>query len=264
LTQFFDCANNAWERLLQDVYQDGEISSPRGMETKEILDYTMRFDMTYPVITHPARNLGYKFMAAEAAWILSGDNRVETILPYAKRIKEFSDDGIRFFGAYGPRIVDQLSYVVDTLVKDPDSRQAVMTIWRPNPRITKDVPCTVSVQWVIREGKLHCLDKMRSSDAWLGWPYDVFNFSMLSAMIAVEYWMRTSEYIEPGTFSLSATSQHIYERNYENVKDVLYRRLSPSDRGPQLVVQRFEHSSDIVSALWEYAVTGDLHKQEMI
>jgi hypothetical protein len=88
-----------------------------------------------------------------------------------------------FDGAYGPRVVDQLRYVVDCLWKDPMSRQAVMEVWRPNPRESLDIPCTLTLQWLIRDGKLHCIDSMRSSDAWLGWVYDVFSFSMLSSCI---------------------------------------------------------------------------------
>ena len=73
-------------------------------------------------------------MAAEALWILSGDNKVETIAPYNKNIKQFSDDGIIFQGAYGPRIISQLDYVIESLRKDRESRQAVLTIWNPNPK----------------------------------------------------------------------------------------------------------------------------------
>ena len=259
-------ATHAWTKLLQTLTSH-EIDSvaPRDQQTKEVLGVSTSFDMCYPVVTNATRNLGYKFLAAEAAWILSGDNRVETIAPYAKKIGDFSDDGIRFFGAYGPRIVDQISYIVDTLVRDCHSRQAVMTIWRPNPRATKDVPCTVSVQWLIRNGQLHCIDSMRSSDAWLGWPYDVFNFSLLSAMIAVEYRMRTGVYLAPGTFTLIAGSHHLYERNYERAKSIAdIRSRVHTERGPQLKFATFEHSSEVVSRLWQYASTGDLATQEAI
>ena len=133
--------DSVWIDLLREIADSGSQVGPRGKGTLEILAKTTVVDMKMPVVTIPQRNLGYKFMAAEAHWILSGDNRVETIAPYSKQISRFSDDGVRFFGAYGPKVVDQLSYVVDCLVRDEASRQAVMTIWRERPGSTKDVPC---------------------------------------------------------------------------------------------------------------------------
>lgn len=133
--------DSVWIDLLWEIADSGSQVGPRGKGTLEILAKTTVVDMKMPVVTIPQRNLGYKFMAAEAHWILSGDNRVETIAPYSKQISRFSDDGVRFFGAYGPKVVDQLSYVVDCLVRDEASRQAVMTIWRERPGSTKDVPC---------------------------------------------------------------------------------------------------------------------------
>lgn len=222
--------NAQWLRVLEEVLQNGNESAPRGKPILEILGYQTKILMSSPVMTIAERKLSYKFMCAEAAWILDGDNRVESITGFNKNIAKFSDDGVYFAGAYGPRIVDQLTYVVDTLVADPDSRQAVIEIWRPNPRSSKDVPCTISVQWFVRNGALHCVDTMRSSDIWLGWPYDVFNFSMLSAYIVLLIkhrnlgWLpngsdnkkyETLHNLKLGTLILNAGSQHLYEENFD-------------------------------------------------
>ena len=91
--------NMIWQGLMQNIMDNGQTVNPRGKETKELLGCKTVIPMDYPVITVANRKLGYKFMAAEAAWILSGDNRVETIAPYAKAIKNFNDDGVYFFGA---------------------------------------------------------------------------------------------------------------------------------------------------------------------
>ena len=104
--------NMNWQGLLNVVMTHGHETSPRGQKTKELLGVKTMIDMTQPVITISERKLGYRFMAAEAAWIMSGDNRVATISPYSKAISNFSDDGILFFGAYGPRIRDQLGHVL--------------------------------------------------------------------------------------------------------------------------------------------------------
>jgi thymidylate synthase len=98
---------------------------------------------------------------------LSGDDKVATISPYNGRIADFSDDGMKFFGAYGPKIIAQLPFILDKLRKDPMSRQAGLTIWRESRRSPKDVPCTVAMFFSVRDGKLNNHVFMRSSDAWL-------------------------------------------------------------------------------------------------
>ena len=176
-------ANSAWVDLIRGIVEHGEECRPRGLRIKEILCNTIVVDMARPVVSVRTRKIGYRFMAREAYCILTGKNDVPSIEKYSPHIASFSNDGYRFDGHYGPKVVDQLRYVVDSLVKDVDSRQSVLSIWRENPRDSFDIPCTLTVQFLIRDGRLHCIDSMRSSDAWLGVPYDVFNFSMLSAYV---------------------------------------------------------------------------------
>jgi len=204
-------ATQAWTDLLARVIYAGTDSSPRGMPIREILNSSVAVNMKHPIVLNKARKLNYRFMAAEAWWILSGRDDVESIGKYCKAITKFSDDGETFFGAYGPRIFNQLGSVVDKILQDPDTRQAVLTIWRKNPPETKDVPCTVSVQWLLRDGKLHCIDTMRSNDVWLGFPYDVFNFSMLSWHILDRLRGVLTQPLELGTLFLNAGSHHVYE-----------------------------------------------------
>jgi thymidylate synthase len=220
-------ATTAWRGLLNGLLTYGDEVNPRDMPTRELLGVTTKVDMRWPIVAVAQRKLGLRFMAAEAAWILSGDNRVETIRPYSKEIERFSDDGVWFAGAYGPPLRDQLGYLVSTLARDPLSRQAVATIWRPRPGSSKDVPCTVSAQLLLRPGtgetlRVHVIVNMRSSDAWLGWPYDVFNFTCLGYYVAAHLMRRTSLNIYPGTLTLNAGSQHLYERNVGGARACLY------------------------------------------
>lgn len=214
-------ATSAWLRLLRSLLLVENITSPRRQETQEIIGYSTRLDMRYPVVISPQRKLGYRFMAAEAAWILSGDNRVSSISPYSKEISRFSDDGVFFFGAYGPKVVDQLSYVISSLVGDISTRQAVINIWREKPAKTKDVPCTLSIQFLIRGNLLHAVVSMRSSDAWLGVPYDWFNFTMLSAAVALLYRDKTGTQLELGELNFHTGSQHLYAVNKEAARLVV-------------------------------------------
>lgn len=248
-------ANAVWLTLLWRLLGFGRPAAPRKRDTHELLACKTTIDMTRPVVTAPGRRLGYRFMPAEAAWILSGDNRVATIAPFSKQIATFSDDGERFFGAYGPRIVDQIGYVLKTLRRDPSSRQAVMTIWREQPGDTRDVPCTVAIQWLIRDAALNAVATMRSSDAWLGWPYDVFNFSMLSAYLARHLQLTGLPDLRLGQLSLVAGSQHLYAVNHAAAETIL-REDDLSTGGltyAPLDASEFEHPDDLITHLWSLA-----------
>jgi thymidylate synthase len=203
-------------------------------------------------------------------------------------IRNFSDDGRRFFGAYGPPFVEQLSYVVQALAADPASRQAVMTLWRPQPRHTKDTPCTVALQWVLRRSaaypevdgvgpvdtplRLHCVATMRSSDAWTGWPYDVHTFSVLSAVIALELKLYATSLaknslttgeteraaqlaaVELGDLYLTAGSQHLYVADREPAERSL--AAGAPDGGTAyapLDLAQFPDPEALVDHLWRLA-----------
>jgi len=215
--------NIEWKKLLGDVVRRGQLVQPRGLNTKELPQMTMMFSMLYPVITHAERKLGYRFMAAEAWWILSGRNDVASIAPYSKAISEFSDDGQYFFGSYGVPFVDQLAYVVNTLRNDIDTRQATMTFWRQCPPKTKDVPCTIAIDFKIRKGRLNAHVFMRSSDVWLGVPYDSFNFTMMACRVLELYndGLADDDRVGLGTCFLTAASSHLYEKNWLDAEQVL-------------------------------------------
>lgn len=212
-------ATNVWLAALDKILTWGKDRAPRGKPTKNIQHNSLQVNMKKPVVLVPERKLSFQFMAAEAFWILTGDNRVNTIAPYNKNIAQFSDDGKIFAGAYGPMVVDQIDYVVEKLVEDPDTRQAALTIWRPSPEPSKDIPCTIAMVFERADGKLHTHVLMRSSDAWLGLPYDIFNFSMISYQVVAK--VRAYEdgsTLEPGTLFLDLVSSHLYEQHFEAAK----------------------------------------------
>lgn len=219
-------ATESWVKTLDKILTHGRAVSPRGRLTRECQQCTFTCDMNFPVVQSAERGLSYKFMAAEALWILAGDDTVAGIAPYNARIAAFSDDGKTFFGAYGPRVVGQLNYVVRALAKDRDTRQAVLTTWRPCPPATKDVPCTVAMAFMIRAGLLNCHVFMRSSDVWLGLPYDAFNFSMVAARVACAYNSRrpSPDPVELGALYLTAASSHLYEENFDGAQRCLAER----------------------------------------
>lgn len=201
-------ADEAWLQLGLNILNRGEVCNPRGTATKELLGGRAVIDMQRPIVSNPWRRLGYLFMAREAWWILSGRNDVKSIKNYAN-ISKFSDDGVYFFGAYGPRIVDQIPYIIRALSTDQYTRQAVLTIWRESPMPSKDIPCSITCQFIIRQDRIHVFLNMRSSDVWLGVPYDWFNFSMLGAYVLLLLKEKYPQ-LQLGNLHYYAASSHMY------------------------------------------------------
>lgn len=206
--------NTFWRKKVAQCLHDYNVTSkPRGMEVQEVINGHYAVPMP-AFLDLKARNINLPFMFAEAAWIISGSNRLTDITPYMKMYANFSDDGKFLRGAYGPKVVDQLPYVVDSLVNDNDSRQAVMTMWRERPGQSKDIPCTVSAQFLIRNDVLHAIFTMRSNDIILGFTYDVFTFSMIANAVRLLLKERGIDVVL-GDLHVNAGSLHIYERHYD-------------------------------------------------
>lgn len=254
-----DKTTAVWRLMLHDLLDRGAAASPtsaggawKGAHTKELMAYRTAVPMAAPIVMAPSRKLGMRFLAAECAWIAGGDDRVETISPYSRVIAKFSDDGVRFAGAYGPRFVEQLAWVVGKLAEDPASRQAVIEIWRPSPRSSRDVPCTLSWQYLIRDGKLNCVASMRSSDAWTGIVYDWATFSTCAAVVAIELRDMVTFRLGLGSLILTAGSQHLYLEDEKAAAGVL-EDPTPFPEYAPLDLDEFDSSAELVAHLWALA-----------
>lgn len=221
-------ANEVWQKTLARTYEDGEVARPRDMEVRELIG------QGYGPIAMPAyidltdRKVNQKFMFREAAWICSGDNRLNFLTEVMKSYANYSDNGVTLEGAYGPKVIDQLNYVVDSIEKDNDTRQAVINIWRERPRPSKDIPCTLSMQFLMRKredgtNRLDMVTTMRSNDIVLGYTYDVFTFSMVANSVRLLLQERgidipLDENGSYGNLYVNPGSLHIYERHYDQVE----------------------------------------------
>lgn len=222
-------ADNAWIKLISDLVKDGTSSVRRSFSTFEIPNYTSVIKMTEPMLTIEDRNISHRFMFGEANYMLHGRNDM-TICNSLKAMKRFSDNGIFFNGAYGPMIVDQLTYIIESFEADIFTRQAVLTLWRPNPRKSKDIPCTLTMHFMVnhRDGNIY-LDNfvtMRSSDAWLGWVYDVFNFSMVAIYVlnilkAKLKHIKEVHRLKIGNLFLTANNQHLYSEHMDLASNII-------------------------------------------
>lgn len=221
--------NYAYRQCFEDILKDGLTVSPRGQRTKELLNYGFTLEKPLAcVVKSEARKLNYAFMVAEWLWILYGRNDVRFISRFNKNIADYSDDGRKLKGAYGPRFNEQLSYVIKTLSKDPNSRQAIISIWKPNPEASRDIPCTMTMQFLIRQGKLHLIVNMRSNDAFLGLPYDVFTFCQLlnvvSAILDVEI----------GAYHHNAGSMHLYKQHLSLARKIEAEKYVFDDKASEV------------------------------
>lgn len=229
-------ATDVWLRQLELLVNCPEIEI-RGKCCREQIAGTVSIPMEYPFVRCEGRKVSEAFRFAEAYWILSGDNRLKTISPYAPSIAKFSDNQHVFQGAYGPKVTEQLRYAVDSLKKDVYTRQSVISIWRENPRDSKDIPCTLSLQFLIRDGLLHCVATMRSSDVWLGLPYDMFNFSCIANWVLLELktcpadfdWYKDAQGISLGTLTINMGSSHLYSRNYSRAEGIVTSKNGLAD-----------------------------------
>jgi thymidylate synthase len=160
----------------------------RGRRTRELLNVVTE-------IPHPRDRLGIVpgrrfnpwLALSEALWLLAGRNDLAALEPYNKRIREFSDDGVTLYGAYGYRLRDQIESLLARLRADPADRRAVLSIWQPADLTasTFDPPCNTLLMFKLRDGALQMTVHCRSND--LHWGLHAVNavqFGILQEYIA--------------------------------------------------------------------------------
>ena len=204
---------NGYVDLVQHVLKHGKEVAPRGQKTREIEDAIIRIeDVTNVLPMNIGRGTVPGIGAVEACQLLSGTSFPDLVIAIGPQFKNYAEDNGIFHGAYGPRTNGQFDVIIDRLRQDPDTRQAVVTIWNPQYDLQpnkRDYPCTILHQFRIRDNKLNMSVYMRSNDVWLGAAYDFFQFTRVQLAIASVLG------IEPGTYNHHVGSLHIYEQHYE-------------------------------------------------
>ncbi len=242
-------------------------SAPRGQNVKEILGASFTIKNPRDRIPYVVgRKFSMSYMVAELIWYLSGDNSTDWISKYSAFWKDISDDGVTANSAYGARLFKphdkiaqgrytQLDYVLEELRRDPDSRRAVMHLRVPDDSIDAklDVPCTLALQFFIRNGALHQVANMRSSDLIFGIAYDIPAFTIFQELIANELGVKM------GTYTHTSNSLHIYERHFDmagkiirggNVNDSLLLQQKNGSMPP--LIGGLEVVQNKVALVYEY------------
>lgn len=220
-----DTLDDLLHQSIEKVIKRGSrLANNRRGANRELCGVLLRLNNPLARLSHTERR-GKIFSAlGELAWYLAGDNTGEFVTYYIKRYeKELESDGT-INGAYGPRLfgqkgrqASQFDRVIRLLRERPDTRQAVMQVFdaRDLSRKVNDVPCTCTLQFMIRSNQLNLFVTMRSNDAYLGLPHDVFSFTMLQEIVA-----RTLG-CDLGQYSHYAGSFHIYDENLEAARRYL-------------------------------------------
>jgi thymidylate synthase len=197
----------AYRRVLALVLVHGASAAPRGQHTREVLHAAF-------TIANPrarclnARAHSTSYGIAETLWYLLGNNDTAWISHYASLWKSIATPEGTATSAYGVKWRAQLPRVLSELRGQASSRRAVVNILNntdyANPL---DVPCTIALQYLVRDGALHAQTYMRSCDVVWGLPYDVFAFTVLQEILATELGLQLGHYTH------TVTSLHLYDRH---------------------------------------------------
>lgn len=205
----------AYVKLCEVLLKHGKKVSPRAMSTKELEGVTLKIlNPRTRILNENIRKESLPFAIGEWLWCLSGKNDLEIIQYYAPSYSKYSDDGTTLNGAYGPRIRKNIDKIINLLKKDSNTRRAVIPIYSDKDvgLESNDIPCTLSLQFIIRDNKLDMFTTMRSNDIFLGLPYDVFNFTMWQEYIACML------NINIGTYTHNVNSIHFYEKDIDKIE----------------------------------------------
>ena len=219
-----------YEDLLRDTLANGVHKSDRtGTGTTSVFGRQLRFDLSqgFPLIT--TKRVHFKSIAYELLWFLRGESNVGWLREHGVTIwDEWADAsgelgpvyGVqwRSWPAPGGEPIDQISQVIDDIRRTPDSRRLIVSAW--NPADIPDMalaPCHALFQFYVADGKLSCQLYQRSADLFLGVPFNIASYALLTLMIAQQTGL------EPGDFVWTGGDCHIYDNHREQVAEQLTR-----------------------------------------
>jgi thymidylate synthase len=223
--------------LLRDVSSRGVLKSDRtGTGTRSVFGYQMRFDLaqSFPLLT--TKRVHFKSVAHELLWFLSGDTNIRYLRENGVTIwDEWADEDGNLGPVYGSQWrswpapdgdpIDQIALVERSLKENPDSRRHIVTAWNPVQIAQMALPpCHCLFQFNVAEGKLSCHLYQRSADIFLGVPFNIASYAMLTMMMA-----QVTGY-EPGEFIHSFGDVHLYLNHTDQAAEQLSREPRPLPR----------------------------------
>ncbi|MFC6354310.1 thymidylate synthase [Rothia nasimurium] len=247
-----------YEDLLREIMATGDEKADRtGTGTKSVFGRQMRFDLSesFPLIT--TKKVHFKSIVVELLWFLRGESNVRWLQERGVTIwDEWADEDGELGPVYGVQwrswpagdgqAIDQIAKVLDSLKNNPDSRRHIVSAW--NPAEVDDMalpPCHALFQFYVKtrqdgQKELSCQLYQRSADMFLGVPFNIASYALLTQLIAEEVGM------VPGEFVWTGGDCHIYSNHYEQVTEQLsrqpypYPRLRIKNKKPSIFDYEFE------------------------
>ena len=233
---------NQYETLLEHCYKTGVDKSDRtGVGTRSVFGYQMRFNLAegFPLVT--TKKLHIRSIVHELLWFLSGSSNIKYLHDNGVSIwDEWADENGDLGPVYGVqwrswpapdgRKIDQISNLIEGIKKNPDSRRHLVVAWNP-AEVDKMAlpPCHCLFQFYVANGKLSCQLYQRSCDIFLGVPFNIASYSLLTHMVAQQCDLEVGEFVWTGG------DCHIYKNHFEQVE----LQLSRTPRAyPKLVINR--------------------------
>ena len=223
--------------LLRQILDEGRPKSDRtGTGTLSIFGHQMRFDLAegFPLVT--TKKLHLKSIINELLWFLRGDTNARSLNQMGVRIWDewAGPDGElgpiygyqwRSWPAPDGRHIDQIAQVVDAIRRTPDSRRLIVSAWNVAdlPQMAL-APCHVLFQFYVADGRLSCQLYQRSADVFLGVPFNIASYSLLTLMVA------QVTGFEPGDFVHTFGDAHLYQNHMEQARLQLTREPRPLPR----------------------------------
>jgi thymidylate synthase len=216
--------------FLETILEKGAHKSDRtGTGTRSIFGYDMRFDISkkFPLVT--TKKLHLKSIIHELLWFLSGDTNISYLKENGVKIWDaWADEQGNLGPVYGKQWrrwknaegqeIDQIAQLIHNIKHNPDSRRLIVSAWNVGELSEMALPpCHLLFQFYVANGCLSCKLTQRSADAFLGVPFNIASYSLLTYMIAQQTGLK------PGEFIWSGGDCHIYDNHIEQVKEQLSR-----------------------------------------
>lgn len=218
-----DTLDDVLAAIYEDLLTNGNANAATRGATNERLGVLINISKPRARISR-SLSRGKPFSAlGELLWYLARNDRLDFIRRYVKQYEKESADGLTVHGAYGPRLfsmrggINQIENVIDLLKRRESTRRAVVQLFNAEDiaHEYKEIPCTTTMQFLVRDNRLHMVVTMRSNDAFKGLPHDVFCFTMLQEMVA------TKLEKELGDYQQFVGSMHLYSDDFEETKKYL-------------------------------------------
>jgi thymidylate synthase len=218
--------------LMQHVLDHGHVKADRtGTGTRSVFGWQMRFDLAagFPVLT--TKKLHLRSIIIELLWFLRGDTNIQWLKDNKVSIwNEWADENGDLGPVYGHQWrhwpvknggeIDQITQLIDGLKKNPDSRRHIVTAWNPSEVDRMALPpCHALFQFYVADGKLSCQLYQRSADIFLGVPFNIASYALLTMMVAQVVGLR------PGDFVHTLGDAHLYSNHLEQAKLQLSRDI---------------------------------------